>query len=364
MTDLFTPLRLRDLEIPNRIWMSPMCMYSAAGSGAEVGAPTDFHLGHYGARAAGGVGLVMVEATAVRPEGRITAWDLGLWTDEQEAAMGRLVTAIDAAGAVPAIQLAHAGRKASTRQPWLGGGVLPDAEGGWQPVGPTAEAFPGLTGPQELSADDIAALVQAWADSARRAMRAGFRAVEIHAAHGYLLHSFLSPLSNRRTDEYGGDLSGRSRFLLEVLDAVRGAVGPEVPVFIRISTTDWVTEADGTPAWTVEEAVELTRLATARGADLIDASSGGLVPVSIPADVDYQTRNARTIRDQTGATVAAVGRITDAAAANDLVAGGTADAVFLARALLTNPSWANLAATEMGATPRLLEQYAYTQPKR
>lgn len=364
MTDLFTPLRLRDLEIPNRVWMSPMCMYSAANSGPEVGAPTEFHLGHYGARAAGGVGLVMVEATAVRPEGRISAWDLGLWTDAQEAAMGRLAATIEANGAVPAIQLAHAGRKASTRQPWAGGGVLPNDEGGWDPVGPTGEPFPGLKQPNELTADEIGGLVQAWAESARRAIRAGFRVVEIHAAHGYLLHSFLSPLTNRRTDQYGGDLGGRSRFLLEVLAAVRDAVGPEVPVFIRISSTDWVTESDGTPAWTVEDSVELTRLATERGADLIDASSGGLVPVSIPTDVDYQTHHARTIAAQTGATVAAVGRITEPAAANDLVAGGSVDAVFLARALLTNPSWANLAAVELGATPRLLEQYAYTQGRR
>ncbi|WP_066588945.1 NADH:flavin oxidoreductase/NADH oxidase [Cellulomonas timonensis] len=361
MTSLFAPLILRELQIPNRVWMSPMCTYSAEPTGPLTGAPTDFHLAHYTARAAGGVGLVMVEATGVRPEGRISPWDLGLWSDAQERELGRLAASIAAAGAVPAIQLAHAGRKASVNKPWLGDNALGLDEHGWTPVGPSPIAFPGLPVPHELTRDEIAEVVQAFAASARRALAAGFQAVEIHAAHGYLLHSFLSPLSNQRTDEYGGDLAGRARIVLETIDAVRAVWPDGLPVMLRVSTTDWVAEdpEDDRAAWTVEDTIELTRLATARGVDLIDASSGGLVRARIPHDRDYQTRHAGRIRRATGATVAAVGRIDDPAWATRLLEDGEADAVFLGRALLRDPSWANAAAVAVGGKPRYLEQYAY-----
>ncbi|MFF8228560.1 oxidoreductase [Streptomyces caelestis] len=221
MSALFTPLKLRSLEIPNRVWMSPMCMYSAAPDGPETGAPTDFHLTHLASRAAGGAGLVMAEATGVRPDGRISPWDLGLWNDRQQEAFARITAAIRSHGAVPAIQLAHAGRKASVDKPWLSDRSLTESEGGWQPVSPSAEPYPGLSVPHELTGEEIQQLVRDFADSARRALAAGFQVVEVHGAHGYLINSFLSPVSNHRTDAYGGSFENRLRFPLQVVDAVR-----------------------------------------------------------------------------------------------------------------------------------------------
>ncbi|MEU4779000.1 NADH:flavin oxidoreductase/NADH oxidase [Micromonospora sp. NPDC023633] len=361
MTSPFDPIQLRELQIPNRVWMSPMCTYSAAPDGNLVGAPTDFHLSHYASRAAGGVGMVMVEATGVRPEGRISPWDLGLWTTEQQHAFERIATAISAAGAVPAIQLAHAGRKASVNKPWLGDNPVGPDQHGWQPVGPSQVAYPGLPVPHELTVAEIADIVDAFAAAAARSLAAGFKVAEIHAAHGYLLHSFLSPLSNHRTDAHGGDLTGRSRIVLEIIDAVRAVWPAHLPLLLRISTTDWITEnpADGRTAWTVEDSIELARLASKHGVDLIDASSGGLVPTSIPTDRDYQTRNAHQVRTQAGVMVAAVGRISDPARAAQLIDEGHADAVFLGRPLLRDASWANNAAAALGAAPRYLEQYHY-----
>ncbi len=361
MTELFESLTIRGTTIPNRVWMSPMCTYSALSDGPEVGAPNDFHVAHYAARAAGGVGLVMVEATGVLPEGRISPYDVGLWDDAQIPAHHRLVSAIANAGAVPAIQLAHAGRKASIDRPWLGGEPVPAAEGGWPVSGPSAIAFPGYPEPAAMTLTDIANVVAAWAEATRRALEAGYEVVEVHAAHGYLLHSFLSPLSNNRTDSYGGSLENRSRIVLEVLDAVRSVWPADKPVFLRISTTDWVAEdaEDGREAWTVEDSIVLSRWATDHGADLIDASSGGLVPAKIPHREDYQTRNAALLKAASGTMVAAVGRIGDPAAAQQLLAAESADAVFIGRALLRDASWANNAAAALGARGRFIRQYDY-----
>ena len=357
----FTPLRIRDLDIPNRLWMSPMCTYSADWDGAAVGSPTDFHLAHYTARAAGGAGLVMIEATGVRADGRISPYDLGLWNDTQTASFVRLAQAISAAGAVPGIQLAHAGRKASVDKPWLGGESLPEDSRGWRTVGPSAHPFPGYTAPAELSHTEIAAIVTAFAEAAERALAAGFQVVEVHAAHGYLLHSFLSPVSNSRDDSYGGDFEGRTRFPLQVIDAVRKVWPEDLPVFLRVSTTDWIAEnpADDRPSWTLEDSIEFARLATEHGVDLVDCSSGGTEPVPIPRDRDYQTRNAARIRSEGAVRVAAVGRISDPEWAAELISTGRADALFLGRPLLRDASWINNAAPTLGVRPRFVEQYDY-----
>ncbi|MGA7149547.1 MAG: NADH:flavin oxidoreductase/NADH oxidase [Microbacterium sp.] len=357
----FTPLRLRGTEFPNRLWMSPMCTYSAAPTGPATGSPTDFHLAHYTARAAGGAGLVMIEATGVRPDGRISPYDLGLWNEDQTAAFSRLTANIAGAGAVPGIQLAHAGRKASVDKPWMGGSPLDEVDHGWETVGASERAFPGYPAPSELSVSEIAEIVEAFSQAAVRAQLAGFQVVEVHAAHGYLLHSFLSPVSNVRTDAYGGSFENRVRLVLEVIDAVRVVWPEDRPVFLRVSTTDWITEnpEDDRTGWTVADTVELARLAGEHGVDLVDASSGGTEPVPIPRDRDYQTRNAARIKSETAVPVAAVGRIDDPVQAAELVSTGLADAVFLGRPLLRDASWVNNAATALGEQPRYIEQYAY-----
>jgi 2,4-dienoyl-CoA reductase-like NADH-dependent reductase (Old Yellow Enzyme family) len=362
MPKLFDPIRIRDLEVPNRVWMSPMCTYTAAPQQGLAGRPVDFHYSHYTNRAAGGVGLVMVEATGVLPEGRISPYDLGLWEDGQIDDFTRLAAGIRANGAVAGIQLAHAGRKASVDRPWQGGAPLDESQHGWAPVAPSALAFPGYPVPRELTRAQIAATVAAFADAALRADAAGFDVIEIHAAHGYLLHSFLSPISNQRTDEYGGALQNRARIVLEVIDAVRAVWPVDKPVFLRVSTTDWVQEnpRDDRDSWTLEQSVQLATWAAEHGVDLIDASSGGLDVVPIPRDRDYQTRKAAVVRSESGVPTAAVGRIEDPAFAEELVVSGGVDAVFVGRALLRNPSWANDAALELGASPRFIEQYAYT----
>ncbi|MBD7994593.1 NADH:flavin oxidoreductase/NADH oxidase [Arthrobacter sp. Sa2CUA1] len=367
MTNVFDPIQIRNVEIPNRVWMSPMCTYSAAPQPELAGRPNDFHYAHYTARAAGGVGLVLVEATGVLPEGRISPYDLGLWNGDQADGFARLARGIREHGAVPGIQLAHAGRKASVDRPWLGGKPLEEnskAGGenyGWQPVGPSALAFPGSAVPHELTREEIAGLPAAFAEAARRAEAAGFDVVEIHAAHGYLLHSFLSPITNQRTDEYGGPLENRARIVLEIVDAVRAVWPAGKPVFMRVSTTDWVEEnpQDNRESWTVTQTVQLATWAVEHGVDLIDASSGGLDIVPIPRDQDYQTAKAAVVRSETGVLTAAVGRIDSPQLAEELVTSGKADAVFLGRPLLRNPSWANEAALELGIKPRYIEQYAY-----
>lgn len=361
MTTPFTPLKLRTLEIPNRLWMSPMCMYSADATGPATGSPNDFHLAHYTARAAGGAGLVMIEATGVRPDGRISPYDLGLWNDHQSNAFARLARSITAAGSIPAVQLAHAGRKASVDKPWLGGEPMTAERNGWPTISPSGDAYPGYLPPAEMSEDDIRDVIRAFADSARRALDAGFEVVEVHAAHGYLLHSFLSPASNKRTDNYGGSFENRVRFPLEVIDAVREVWPEELPVFLRVSTTDWIEEdpSDDRTGWTVDETVRFSRLALEHGIDLIDCSSGGLEPVPIPRNRDYQTRYAARVRAEVDAPVAAVGRITDPHWAAELIGDETVDAIFLGRALLRDPSWVNAAAASTGERPRFVEQYDY-----
>ena len=339
MTRLFDPLDLRSVRFRNRVFVTPMCQYSSPD-----GQPHDWHLVHYGTRAVGGAGLVLVEATAVCPEGRISPDDLGLWSDEQVAPWQRITAFIKAQGAVPGIQIAHAGRKASTEVPWRGGRPLSEGGRGWRPVGPSPEAFaPGHLEPRELSVDEIAATVMRFGEAARRARRAGFEVVEIHMAHGYLVHQFLSPLVNRRGDAYGGPLGNRLRLALEVAAVVRKAWPADFPVFARLSCTDWV---DG--GWDIAQSLELAGGLREAGVDLIDCSSGGAVAsAKIPLAPGYQVPFAEEIRRKAGIPTAAVGLITEPAQAEAIVAGGKADAVLLGRQLLREPYWPLRAAHEL-----------------
>lgn len=343
MSQLFQPLRLRGLDVRNRVWVSPMCQYSATD-----GVPDDWHLVHLGSLARGGAGLVFTEATAVTPEGRISPQDTGIWNDEQVAAWTRIVEFVHRMGAPAGMQLAHAGRKASIRRPWEGRGPVPDGDGGWQPVAPSAVPFDGLRDdPRELAAEELPELVEAFAAGARRALRAGFDVLEIHAAHGYLLHEFLSPLSNRRDDEYGGSFENRTRLLLEVVAAVRRAVPEDLPVVVRVSATDWV---EG--GWSADESVRLGGLLREAGVDLVDVSSGGNASnAAVPTGPGYQVEFARRIRAEAHLPTGAVGLITEAKQAEDVVADGSADVVLLARALLRNPHWPLDAAHKLGVRP-------------
>ncbi|MFI6513199.1 NADH:flavin oxidoreductase/NADH oxidase [Streptosporangium sp. NPDC050855] len=362
MSALFEPLTLRSLTVPNRIWMSPMCQYCAAEEGPEQGVPTDWHLTHLGARAVGGAGLVMAEATAVTPEGRISPADLGLWNDRQQEAFARITRFLSEHGAVPAIQLAHAGRKASTRRPWQGGAPTGPGENGWRPVAPSPIPFAdGHPVPEELDADGIDRLVDAFAAAARRALAAGFRVAEVHGAHGYLIGEFLSPFSNHRTDAYGGSYEGRTRFALRVVDAVRAVWPEELPVFFRISATDWLAEdpADDREGWSVDDTVRFAKDLLAHGVDLLDVSSGGNVPrARILTGPGYQVPFAARVKAETDLPVGAVGEITDPRQAEEIVASDRADAVLLGRELLRNPYWPNLAARELApAGARWPDQY-------
>ncbi|MFC9355890.1 NADH:flavin oxidoreductase/NADH oxidase [Rhodococcus sp. NPDC057014] len=342
-TRLFSPLTLRDLTIANRLWVAPMCQYSA-----EDGVPNDWHLVHLGTFAKGGAGLLLTEATAVTAEGRISLGDTGLWNDEQVEAFARINRFVAAQGTVPGVQLAHAGRKASTQVPWDGGGSLPTTDGGWPTIGPSAIASGDLATPAEMTAHEIDELITAFADAAVRARHAGFEVVEIHAAHGYLIHQFLSPLSNRRTDDYGGDFDRRTLLLREVIAAVREVWPQDRPVFVRISATDW---AEG--GWTVDDSAALAEALTGTGVDLIDVSSGGLSPEQkITVGPGYQVPFARRIRGAAPIPVAAVGMITEAAQAEQVLVDGSADAVFLGRMLLREPLWPLKAAKELGAELR------------
>ncbi|WP_344442626.1 NADH:flavin oxidoreductase/NADH oxidase [Kitasatospora nipponensis] len=347
--------------------MAPMCMYAAASEGPETGVATDFHLTHLASRAAGGTGLVMVEATAVLPEGRISANDLGLWNDHQRDALARVAAAVRAHGSVAAIQLAHAGRKASSLAPWTGGGAVAPADGGWQAVGPTTEPFEGHPEPDALSVEQIRAIVAAFAAAAERALAAGFQSVEVHGAHGYLVHSFLSPQSNHRTDEYGGSFENRIRFALEVVAAVRAVWPADLPVLFRTSATDWLTEnpEDEREGWTGEDTVRLAKELQAAGVDLLDVSTGGLVAgASIPVAPGFQVPFATGVREATGLPTGAVGLITEPAQAEAIVAEGRADVVLLGRELLRTPYWANLAARELGAEGRWPQSYGYVMGAR
>jgi 2,4-dienoyl-CoA reductase-like NADH-dependent reductase (Old Yellow Enzyme family) len=350
---LLSPLTLRGTTFRNRAWVSPMCQYSSVD-----GCPTDWHLVHLGAFAQGGAGLVMTEATAVVPEGRISPEDAGIWNDEQADDYRRIVDFLQGQGAVAGIQLAHAGRKASTRAPWRGRGHVPVAEGGWETVGPSPIGYADWPAPRELTPDELTALPGRWADAARRALHAGFDVAEIHAAHGYLLHEFWSPLTNRRTDAWGGDSAGRSRLLLDVVDAVRSVWPEDRPLFVRVSATDWVPggiEVD-------EVAAVAARLAD-RGVDLVDVSSGGNSPDQrIPTGPGYQVPLATRIREESGLPVATVGLITEPRQAEKILEDGEADAVFLARELLRNPHWPQYAAAELGADVYWPDQYLRARP--
>ena len=342
MALLFEPITLRDLTIRNRAWLAPMCQYSVV---ERDGVPTDWHLVHLGARAAGGFGLLLTEATAVRPEGRISPQDTGLWNDAQAAAWRRVVDFVHTQDAAIGVQLAHAGRKGSTYRwfPDEPSGTVPAREGGWTALGPSAEPFPGYAAPRAMSGNDIVATVAAFADAARRADEAGFDVVEVHAAHGYLLHEFLSPLSNFRTDAYGGDFQGRTRLLLEVVDAVRAVWPTGKPLFVRISATDW-TEG----GWTQQDSVRLAVLLRGRGVDLVDTSTGGNVSASIPVGPGYQVPFARAIREGAGIATGAVGLITSPQQAEELLATGAADVVLLGRTGLREPTWPLRAAADLG----------------
>lgn len=339
MSKLFTPLRIRDLVFGNRIVVSPMCQYSSHDGKAD-----DWHLVHLGSRAVGGAGLVFTEATAVSPEGRISPYDLGIWKDEHIDGLRRIVKFVRAQGSEIGIQLAHAGRKASVREPWNGGRRVEVHEGGWRVVAPSAVAYNEHDGqPMELTTADIRKVADDFRAAARRAMLAGFKVLELHAAHGYLLHQFLSPLSNHRTDEYGGTFENRTRMLREVVDAIRGVWPPGYPLFVRISATDW---AEG--GWSPEDAIALAGVLKGREVDLIDCSSGGLVPYQqIPAGPGYQVEFARRIRAATGILTAAVGLITDAMQAETILVTGQADLVVMARQLLRDPYFPLHAAQEM-----------------
>jgi 2,4-dienoyl-CoA reductase-like NADH-dependent reductase (Old Yellow Enzyme family) len=349
VTDLFTPLTIRGLTFANRAWVSPMCMYSATD-----GLVGDWHLAHLGSLALGGAGLVMAEATGVTPEGRISPVCPGLWSDDQMVAWRRIVDFLHDQGAVVGMQLAHAGRKASAAAPWDGGGYVEPGSGGWVTIGPSPVAFGALPAPQAMTIRDIEDVIAAFAAAARRAESAGADVIELHAAHGYLMHQFLSPLSNRRDDEYGGSLANRMRFPLAVAVALREEWPGERPLFARISTTDWMPGG-----WDVDQAIELSRELAAVGVDLIDASSGGLHHEAVmPTDVDYQYAIARQVRDRAGVLTAAVGRITDPHQADGIVRDGGADAVFLARQMLRDPHWPLRAAHELGARVAWPRQYA------
>ncbi len=351
---LFTPLRLRGVEFRNRVFVSPMCQYSA-----RDGVPNDWHLVHLGSRAVGGAALVLTEKTAVTPEGRITPACTGIWTDAQGEAWARVAAFVRAQGALAGIQLGHAGRKGSAAVPWRGGKPLGAATEAWQTVGPSAVPFAAdWPAPRALTRDDLAALVARYAEATRRAAAAGFQVVEVHAAHGYLLHQFLSPLSNRRDDEYGGPLENRMRFPLAVARAVRDAFPADLPVFVRISATDW------TPgAWDVAQSVELARRLKALGVDLVDCSSGGnAARAAIPLAPGYQVPFAAAVRREAGIATGAVGLITEPEQAEAIVAGGSADAVLLARALLRDPYWPLHAARALGADVPWPNQYLRAKP--
>jgi 2,4-dienoyl-CoA reductase-like NADH-dependent reductase (Old Yellow Enzyme family) len=349
---LFEPLPLRDITLPNRILVSPMCEYSS-----DDGFANDWHLVHLGSRAVGGAGLVLTEATAVTPDGRISPQDLGIWDDAHVEYLSRITRFIHSQQRPAGMQLAHAGRKGSTHRPWEGSGSV-DRDG-WQPVGPTGEAFaPGYPQPRALEVEEIHAVTRAFATAAARARAAGFDVVEVHAAHGYLLHEFMSPLSNTRRDEYGGTFDNRIRFCLEVVDAVR-AVWPErLPLFVRISSTDW---ADG--GWDIEQSVELARRLKPRGVDLIDCSSGGNVAAAkIPIGPGYQVPFAERVRREAGISTGAVGLITEPAQAQAIVSEGRADCVLLARELLRDPYWPLRAARELEAMMDWPAQYLRAAP--
>ena len=340
MAKLFQPLTIRSKTSRNRIWIAPMCQYSCE---EQDGVPNQWHLVHLGSRALGGAGLVMCEATAIRPDGRISPWDTGIWNEEQVMAWQVTTKFIKDAGALAAIQLAHAGRKASIYREWSGTGAIPEAEGGWQPVSSTNEAFPGYNTPRELSTDEVRELVQEWAQAARRSVEAGFDVIEIHAAHGYLIHQFLSPITNQRSDEYGGSKENRARFLIEIVRAMRETVGEDIPVIVRFSATDY--REDG---FTVADCAEVAKWCEEAGADLFDISSGGLIlGVNIPFGPGYQVPMAQEITNGVESPVAAVGLITTGEQAEEILQSTDIEIIMIGRASLRDPYWPLRAAFEL-----------------
>ena len=349
MSKLFEKLKLREIEFRNRIWVSPMCQYSS-----ENGMPTDWHLVHLGSRAVGGAGLVIMEATAVSPEGRISPADAGIWSDAHAEAYERITRFIKSQGAVAGIQLAHAGRKASTAEPWNGGKKVDEKDGGWEVIGPSAIAFADTyPNPREMTKTDFEKVKNDFVAAVGRSLTAGFEVIEIHAAHGYLLQEFLSPLSNHRTDEYGGSLENRMRFPLEIAKEVRAAVPENLPVFVRISATDW---ADG--GWDLEQSIEFCRQLKTLGIDLIDVSSGGNVHrPTIPVAPNFQVPFAKEIRAQVGIPTGAVGLITEPKQAEEIINKGEADVVLIAREFLRDPYFPFRAAQELDAQIEIPKQY-------
>jgi 2,4-dienoyl-CoA reductase-like NADH-dependent reductase (Old Yellow Enzyme family) len=339
MALLFQPLPLREIELKNRIVVSPMCQYSS-----EDGFANDWHLVHLGSRAVGGAGLIIVEASAVAPEGRITPSDLGIWKDEHIPFLKRITDFVQASGTVPGIQLAHAGRKASHRKPWEGGTFLTDGEGAWQTLAPSAIPFkPEEPAPLAMSRKDIEKLIRDFKAASIRAFKAGFKILEIHAAHGYLINEFLSPISNQRNDEYGGAFDNRVRLLIEIIKAIRGSWPDEHPLFVRISATDWV---DG--GWTIDDSVKLAGILKNEGVDLVDCSSGGTSPFQkIPTGPLYQVPFAERIKKETGMRTGAVGLITTAEQAEQILYNQQADLIVLARQLLRDPYFPLHAAKEL-----------------
>lgn len=353
MAKLFESLRLRGVSFRNRIFVSPMCMYSA-----EEGVPNDWHLVHLGGRAVGGAALVMAEATGVSAEGRISPGDTGIWNGAQVDAFRRITSFVEARGAVPGLQLAHAGRKASTHVPWKGGRPLAAGEGAWTTLAPSPIAFDAGPPPREMTPADMDRVAGEFASAARRAVDAGFQAVEVHAAHGYLLHEFLSPLSNRRTDESGGSLENRMRFPLRVIGAVREAFPADRSVFVRISATDW---ADG--GWDLPQSIVFSRCLKELGVDLVDCSSGGLVPyATVALGPGYQVPFAEAIRREAGVPTAAVGMITEPKQAEEILQAGKADVIVMARAFLRDPYWPLHAAKELGVDMEWPVQYGRAKP--
>ncbi len=354
---LYDPHPIRGLTLRNRIVMSPMCQYSS-----EDGLANDWHLAHLGARASGGVGLVIVEATAVTPDGRISPGDMGIWDDRHVEPLARIARFVTSQGAAAGIQLAHAGRKASCDVPWRGGKAIHDpAQGGWPVVGPSPIPFDDQSPtPRELTGAELDGVVDAFEAAARRSLDAGFQMIEIHAAHGYLLHEFLSPLSNKRTDEYGGSLENRTRLVRRVAERLRGTIPDSMPLFVRISATDW---AEG--GWDVDQSVELAKALKGLGVDLIDCSSGALVPhVKIPLGPGYQVPFARRIRREAGIATGAVGLIAERGQAERIVAEGDADLVLLGRELLREPYWALKAMLEAGREVAWPVPYGYVFKQR
>ncbi len=354
-TDLLAPLKIRGVTLRNRIGMSPMCQYSA-----EEGLANDWHLVHLGSRAAGGTGLIFVEATAVTRDGRISPGDMGIWNDGHIAPLERIARFVHSQGAVAGIQLAHAGRKASCDLPWKGGSPLKADQGAWPVIAPSAEAFGEGPVPQALDEKGIDGVVDAFEAAAGRALKAGFKVIEIHSAHGYLLHEFLSPLSNRRTDQYGGSLDNRMRLPLRVASRLRALMPADMPLFVRISATDWV---EG--GWDVEQSVALARKLKEVGVDVMDVSSGGAVPKArIPVARGYQVPLARRVREGADMLTAAVGMITEFQHANEIVTGGDADLVLIGREMLREPYWAVKAQYALQQEPTWPTQYGYAVKKR